>query len=282
VAKTGNAEASVARRDGVISGFARAPGVIFADARPPANDSGVLHPRVLGVTQQGRSLRAQIAWQVLQPLGAEYRPFIHFVDEKVAGNEGITFQGGIRFDAEKASQSASFVTTVEATLPENIVAPASFALRYGFYDPKGGGRLRLAGATDATGRAKGGRIHVDIKEGKPLVSYEAEGADPTASEREARLNTKGTVVKFGPVATNGAFRLKHTGSEWELTPLPNSRDFSVALNLNELGAANRQVASIKATDINGRATEDIKFESFNVGMVVFRAGGAFAYRIRLK
>ena len=79
-------------------------------------------------------------------------------------------------------------------------------MRTGFYQPgPGGARLRLSGPTDGTGRARCGTVTADAA---GAITWKPEPPDPELIERQARLNTTGKLVDFGPVATTGAFRLR--------------------------------------------------------------------------
>ncbi len=279
-AETDDCEASIARRDGVITGFSRSPGVLFADARPPSSDGGAVRPRVLGMTQDGRKVRFKFEWEVLQPTSAANRPFLHFVEEKPAQGEGIAFQGNVQFDAVKLGQPGKYAATAEATLPEALKTEANYALRVGLYDPKSGARLPLAGPNDSNGRAKNGRLTVVFKDGQPVAVWLPEGPDAGAAAREARLNMAGKIVDFGPVATNGAFRLQHSGNVWTLTPLPHSLPFDFTLKLNQLGAKSTRISGITSVGINGEPLLVTKINRVNDNFLHFKTDGAFAYKIR--
>ena len=86
IAKAGENEAGITRRGGIISAYAKSPGILFVDARPNVSDSeGQVLAHVTGVEDLGnRRFRLRIDWQVLQPVPAGFRPFVHFVDEKEA------------------------------------------------------------------------------------------------------------------------------------------------------------------------------------------------------
>ncbi len=278
VAKAGEVSASIARRDGQITGFARAPGVLFADARPLAADEGAIRPRVLGITNEGRKLRLRMAWDVLRPVETTYRPFLHFSSATSASGEQIAFQGGGAFEAQKLGERGTFETTFEATLPETITAPDEFSVRPGFWNPEGGARLDLAGPSES-GRAKAGTIKVNFKDGQPLVTYVPQAPDADVAQREARLNTAGKMIDFGPVATNGAFRLQHTGNDWLLTPLPDSLPFDYILKLDHLGAKSTNISGIMAVDRDGKPLSVTKIQRADQNLLSFKTDGAFAYKI---
>ncbi len=283
VARAGDHTVDVTRRDGIISAFAQSPLVIFVDARPAVTDAGRVRPRVVSVEDLGnRKLRLKIEWDVQQPVLAGYRPFLHFVDEKAAEQEGIAFQGGLNLDMAKLAQPGTYTSVAEITVPETVQLPAAFAIRFGFYQPTGGQRLPLLGSVDTTGRARGGRIQLEAGNNQtPVIRWEPEPADPVAAARAARLNTAGKVIDFGPVATNVAFRLRHAGNVWELIPLPSSPSFKVELRLDRLGANGRKVQSVTAVDIDGKTINEATFRQDGQVVRFDTDGSAFAYRIRL-
>ena len=96
IAKASDAEAGITRRDGLITAYAKNRGALFVDARPANTRENSVVPKVAGVDALGnRRFRLRIDWQVLQPVPAGFRPFVHFVGDDASSNEGILFQGGL-------------------------------------------------------------------------------------------------------------------------------------------------------------------------------------------
>jgi hypothetical protein len=90
------------------------------------------------------------------------------------------------------------------------------------------------------------------------ISWKPEPPDPDLAERLARWNTAGKLVDFGPVATTGAFRLRHApGTQWELMPLPGSESFQVELRLDQLGIPAAKVRQIVAQDLDGHPLDPV-------------------------
>ena len=281
VAQAGPATAMVTRRDGVIAGYAQHGHTLFADARPQSADQrGVVQPTVAGCEVSGKGrFQLRMQWRVLQPVPPGYVAFLHFVDEKDPEGEGIVFQGGTRYDAGKLVAAGIAEGAASATLPADVKLPATFAVRTGFYHPSAGGaRLRLAGPTDSTGRARCGTITADAA---GAITWTPEPPDPDLAERLARLNTAGKLVDFGPVATTGAFRLcSAPGSEWELTPLPGSESFQVELRLDQLGVPAAKVRQVLAQDLDGQTLAPVAPEQDGPRVRWKTDGGAFRYLIR--
>ncbi len=275
VAKAGGNEAGITRRAGILSAYAQSPGVFFADARPPFTDGqGQVRATVRGVEDLGnRRFRILIDWQVLQPVPAGFKPFVHLVDERGDG-EGILYQASVRLEPSALAKVGTYASEAEGAMPAGLEAPV--AIRFGLFNPGGDARrLPMSGPLDPGGRARGGRIRV--KDG--VIQWQAEPAVPGAIADAGRSNSDNIPVDFGPVITNGAFRLLHAARDWELIPLPHSSGFSVALRLDRLEARGAKVTAISATDENGAASERVPFTQEGENARFDTAAGVFAYRI---
>ena len=280
IARAGENEATITRRDGIISACAKSPGLLFVDARPNAFESdGQVVAKVVGMEQTGdRRFRLRVEWQVLQPVSPGFRPFVHFVAETGGEGEAILFQTGLNLDPLKLAAVGTYSSSGEVTVPPSIAAPANVGIRLGLYRPgKDGRRLPMADAVDRTGRTRGGRIHLDSKS----IHWQPEAPDPDLLARSERLNGTGKLVDFGPAATNGAFRLIDGGLSWQLIPLPDLRGFKVELHLNQLKASGRNVTAISAVDANGNAVNEVNFRQDGQTVHFDTATHIFAYRILL-
>jgi len=278
IAKAGGNEAGITRRDGIISAYAKSPGILFWDARPNASEGeGQVSAKVVRLEDLGnRRFRFRIDWQVLQPVPAGFKPFVHFVDEKSRAVEGIVFQGSLNLDPAKLTEVGTYSVTGEATVPASIAAPEDLAIRFGLYNPSADGRrLPMLGAVDGTGRTRGGNIHFE----NAAIRWQPEPPDPAVAERFQRLNMSGKLVDFGPAATNGAFRLIYSGADWQLIPLPGSPAFKVELHLNQLNANGQKVQAIAAVDADGNAVGQVKFRQDGQTVHFDTAAKVFAYRI---
>jgi len=280
IAKTGDYEADITRRGGIISGFAKSPGLLFVDARPSymAENGGAVIPKVIGVDDLGnRRFRLRIDWLVSKPIPAGYKPFLHFVDEKISNSEEVLFQGSLKLNPLQLGTVGTYSSTAEVTVPAGITDNRRIAIRFGLYQPTGGKRLPMPGTVDTTGRARGGSIRVKDHS----IQWQPELPDPKVAAQTCRLNMSGSLVDFGPVSTNGAFRLNYDGTEWKLIPLPDSSSFKVNLRLNELNATGRKAAAINAVDADGNIVDRVKFLQEGESVRFDTAAGVFAYRISL-
>jgi hypothetical protein len=281
IAKAGGNEAGITRCEGVISAYAKRPGILFVDARPNAFEGeGRVLAKVIGVEDLGnRRFCLRIDWQVLQPVPPGFKPFVHFVDEKNEDQgEGILFQADLDLDPAELTEPGTYSSTAEATVPAPLAAPAVVAIRFGLFNPEADGRrLPMLGAVDRTGRARGGRLQV----GNGGIFWQPEPPDPAVAARAERLNMSGKVVDFGPAATSGAFRLLYGGANWQLIPLPGSSGFPVELSLNQLNASGQKVEAIAAMDADGNAGVQVKFRQDGQTVRFDTAAQVFAYRISL-
>jgi len=102
-----------------------------------------------------------------------------------------------------------------------------------------------------------------------------------ASQRpdDPRFNPEGKTVDFGPVKTNGAFRLTPHKDAIIVTPLPAQGSFDVEIVVRKiLGRAPAQIKEVVAVDEEGKTTGKVEF-SYAQGILSFKAdGSAFAYR----
>lgn len=283
IVRAGDREASVTRRDGVITGFARKPGELFADARPDASENpGCIEPRVLGIEDlSGGRFRLRTECVVTRGVPEGYRAFVHFADEKRSLAEGIVFQGNWRLDAAKLATPGTYATVIESSVPDSVKLPATIAVRCGLYHPgKGGPRLAMLGPVDGSGRARCGRIEIKREGGRVAVAFQPEPPDPDLAAKRERVNSAGKVVDFGPVATSGAFRLRHSGTEMELMPLPSSPPFQATLRLDRLGAAGKKVERIVTLGSDGKPAGEQPFRQDGDALQLAHDGKTFAYRVR--
>jgi hypothetical protein len=279
LAKAAGNEAGITRRDGIISAYAKSPGLLFVDARPNVSE-GQVKAQVAGIEDLGnRHFRLRIDWQVLEPLPPGLKPFIHFVDEKheTGPGEGILFQGGWTFDTSKMTAGGTFSSTVEGIVPASLTAPADVAIRFGLFRAPDGQRYPIGGPVDGSGRVRGGRLHME----NGSLAWQPEPPDPAETARDERLNMSGKLVDFGPAVTNGAFRLMYSATDWQLIPLPGSSAFQVQLRLDQLNANGQKVQSITAVDVNGNTEGPVKFQQDGQTVQFDPAAEVFAYHISL-
>jgi len=97
---------------------------------------------------------------------------------------------------------------------------------------------------------------------------------------DLRFSPSGKTVDFGPVRTNGAFRLTWGDEAMTLTPLPAEGAFPVEIFVRRLlGNDKAKIESVTALDETGNTMGAIEF-TFTEGKLSFKPDGrAFAYRV---
>ncbi len=257
-ARCGGAYADVRRRDGVISAYAESPDGIFVDARTQShitNVRGVVGVRVAALDDLGgRRARLRLRWDVVEPLASGMRPFVHF-DHPGAHVQMIAFQADTEVRGDW-SRAGSFEETLEVSVPADV-ADGGYPIRFGFYDPAVGTRAMMRGRVDSSKRAVAGLLVVN----GGTVSWQPED-DPLAS----RLNTGRKILDFGPVATNGAFRMTGTGAVRVLTPLPGSDAFEVSI----AAPSGASALEVQTADLAGKPDGQLSVNS---------EGGRFAFTV---
>ena len=262
--------------------FARTDDVLFVDARPPYH-SGRLRPastRVLKGEYLGDGkFRVRVEWRAIEPLEEGLKSFVHVVHKKSDHGERIVPHGDIDFDGAAMAKAGTYEATIDVTIPPDSFG-GEYTLRYGLYNPgKGGYRVTPAGNIGHGGRARGGKLKVDIADGKITGGeYMPEGE----WDHLTGLNTKLAMVDFGPVATNGAFRLLHPiEGEWLLLPLPGSIGFEARFDLAKLGRTASRATVSRIDPLVQTAAEPVA--ELKNGVLGLKAdGGSFAYRIVLE
>jgi hypothetical protein len=276
IARSGEYQAMITRRDGVIAAWSESPDTIFADARPPEHFGGIpLQVEILGVEDLGeRRFAINSRWKVSSPVKEPGRTFIHFTNQEVSPEgEHIAFQSGFPIGPEQWQKVGTYSVRAEAKLPD-VLPPGEYGIRFGIYQPgRGGRRLAIPGRRDATGRSVGGDILLAARADN-TISIEYKPAPPDKSTE--RLNIAGKVIDFGTIRTNGAFRLLK--DKRLVIPLPGSKAFDIKLDLDALGLPTK-LEQVEALNEGLEKQEEVAF-TIEQGLLVFRTSpGVFAYRL---
>ncbi len=274
-AQAGDQIASVVRRDGVISAYAEGPGTLFVDARPPEHFGGIpIYVEILGVESLGGRRFALLSrWVIQSPVKEPGTTFVHFTNATVNPNsEQIAFQAQFAIGQEQWQDIGIYEVRAEGRLPENIPA-GDYGIRFGIYQPEQRGRrLIIPGPRDRTNRRIGGTLVVtEGEDGDLSFSYEPSPPD----EATERLNLTRQLVDFGPLMTNGAFRLLK--DEKLLIPLPESADFEVILNLDKLQFP--PIQKVEALDTNGQPIGEVEIHTQDELLHFTAEQDVFAYRL---
>lgn len=268
-----------AQRDGGMADYVETPTSVFANARPRSQWSlsgqSLIRPTVASFAQIGpRQFRATYRWKADEAPPGLYHCFVHFGRTGPNGDEGIKFQQDHGLTPATDQWKPGQVVTDgphDVTVPSGI-EDGDYQWTIGLVDAVGGGgRLRLQGPTDASGRILLGVIRV--AQGGAIVEFVREtGKDPRlAVAYGAGLNAPGRLVDFGNARTDGAFHLARRGGDWVLTPCPGVTGTRVDLKAGKFGDPTQAVAG----DPSDAAPPQV---SRSGGWITLRLGSASTYR----
>jgi hypothetical protein len=225
--------AYTAQRDGVVVDYAETSDSLFANARNLRDwtTPRYARPEVTEFEQVApRAFRVTYRWRVNRALPQDDICFVHFCSSDQ--------EGAIRFQqdhllASRPSAWKSGDSVVDG--PYRVELPSDlpdgdYPWYIGLYDQVSGQRASLGGPGDGQNRVRLGTLSVRDG-GRTLARVPA----PVDTSQEARdqehLNTRGTVMDFGPVRTDGSIALHREGQEWVLHTLPREVPFVVELSL---------------------------------------------------
>ncbi len=274
--------ATVCEINGQRAAFASSPGVMFVDARPSARSlqSRKVRARVVSGDYVGDgTFKVAVEWTSTKTLKSGAVPFVHVCHPTASHAESIAFHGNCSLSKDALLTPTTLSSVITIDVPAEEDGTRTYTVRYGLFNPStGGNRIVPAGNTEGS-RMRGGKLQVTTQNGKVIEGAyiaEAPGDDLPG------LNRNGTMVDFGPVLTNGAFRLYHPDTGvWRLIPLPGSFPFEAQFRLGEFGVTPAQV---NATRIEPE-TADAKQPNVSLtdGVLSLAADGrSFAYEIVLQ
>jgi hypothetical protein len=280
---TPGAQAGVVLIDGQRAGFAKSPTSFFADARPVHNPLRKM--RVESATAGGKHLgngafEVSFNWKVLDPSLEGYAPFLHVCGDKGASGHGeqITFQAEMKFDRALLKRAGSFTATARIAVPPHLPA-GEYKIRYGLYHPGKGDRMSVRGVADGGQRILGGVMKVE-KSGGAFTDGSFALETGVGDGSAEGLNVAKKMLDFGPVATDGAFRLLHAGRKaWQLVPLPGSNPFRAEIKLAELGSRRAKVKAVEKIDPNNAAAQEPEWTQDGATLRLACDGQSFAYRV---
>jgi hypothetical protein len=272
--QTPKAEAGVLLLNGHRAGFAKSEGAFFADARPqpdPETDCRV-ETRVVSAERLGpRAYRVAIEWSVLAPLEPGYVPFVHIGRAATGENERIEAQADLAFELAQLTQAGTFRSSMEVRLPPDF-APGDYLVRYGLFHRQRGDRVPLRGVEEQRRRVRAGLLRITSSGDEYLVQ------EPVPHDPD--INFAGAVLDFGPVVTDGAFRLLHAERKaWQLIPLPASRPFRAEIRLAALGKKEARVRSVERLEPFSTFAKAPEWRQEGAVLHIACDGRAFAYRI---
>jgi len=261
-------------------GFARGRDSLFVDARPPhlSGRKRDVSTRVIGGRYLGDgTFEVDVEWEVKRSLEPGLRPFVHIGHQRT-GDQGeqIAHHGSMNLPEDALTKTGLYAVTIQAEIPPTSFG-GEYELRYGLYNPgKGGYRIRAEGNLEGD-RLRGGKLLVTIENGK---IKSGDYVEEHFLDNALGLNTHQRKIDFGPVVTNGAFRMMMGDSEWTLIPLPNSKPFQAECRLAQLGVPANASAILTPVTIEGVRKGGIPLKSAAGILSLSLDAEYFAYTIR--
>jgi len=98
---------------------------------------------------------------------------------------------------------------------------------------------------------------------------------------DGRWNSQRTLIDFGPVVTNGAFRCKRSDGKILVTPLPDINSFTIEVRLNKLPLDDPiKIKSVTAVDEKGEKIRNVQFKGKADTVRFETRSGEFAYLLQ--
>ena len=273
--------AAVERRDGVIVESANLVKdgrlqSLYVNGRQPIESALNVQLKVEKVeVTKGRHAELKLVWQLNDAVPDEYQPFLHLCD---AAGEIITQAG---FDTKAIKGRTGEVRVTAGTdLPASIKPGDVLELRIGFYHPRTGGRLALAGGDDGGRRVRIGSLKLEGNGEKPVVTW----APPAAADRPdpwlARQNPTAKPIDFNAVVLAGGARFVQEEKTLLVTPLPSARGPRATIKISpRANWASRDFRHVQTLSEDGKAGEQQPVKKDGNAIVLECEPGVFAYRL---
>ena len=273
VAAAAASTSAVIRIANTIAEFSQTPDSLYVNSRTafPRGPFAITPAQASIRDADRQSFRFHLDWAAAEPLPTNATVFVHFLDPARDARRHIAFQGDHRPELP-TSQWNGRVRTGGHTirLPENL-PPGRYPAVVGLFTP-GGNRFALLGHEFDDRRYLLGAIV--LTDNSP-PQWEPHDFTPPPSPR----NPPETLVDFGPVVTDGAFRLADHGSYLQLSPLPNSPAIRVTLHAN-LCFPGRAVTSLHQVHRDPQAPPTPHpYTTHPNGVSFTTQPGAFSYRL---
>lgn len=210
----GPVEASIARRDGIISEMTLCPQWLYVNGRKYSGDGRLISLSIDQVRALSPdTVELALRWTLKSPVPEGYRPFLHFCDQ----DGEIAFQAAVPGEIRGPLSEGELRTVGRVSL--NHWPAGEFELRAGWFHLGTGRRLPLVGPDDGTMRIRVGSLTVRSNSGK-LAEVAFRALLPEQDPVLARRNPDGRAIDFGPVVTAGGCRLHPERGRLVVTPLP--------------------------------------------------------------
>jgi hypothetical protein len=233
-------------RDGKFADFANCPDYLFADARTYFNmpylvGGKAITPRLRDFKYLGDgTIRVTYEWTINDTLDRDFTSFVHLRNDIDTRNQGIVGQQDHGF-TKPTSQWRKGEVFVDG--PYDIKLPPdkydTYDLVIGLYNGSVG-RVPLRGIKHGDNAYLLGRLMIK-RDGANITDVSLGDLSADLREQEdsrkafaVHMNPAGTMIDFGPLATDGSVKVeKHPGS-LVVFPYPRERAFTVKLNLKAI------------------------------------------------
>ncbi len=253
-------EVCTSLRDGKFGDFVECPEYLFADARtyfnmPYLAGGKDITPRLRDFKYLGDgTIRVTYEWTVNDTLDQDYTSFVHLHNKADTRNQGIVGQ-----------QDHGFTTPTTQWKKGDVIVDGPYDIKlppdkYGSYDLviglyNGSGRAPLRGLEHGGNSYLIGRIEI-VREGPNIAAVILGKLDADLRAQEdsrksftAHMNPAGTMIDFGPIATDGSVKVEKGDASLVVFPYPRERAFTVKLNLKTILAG----TSVDGTKVQVRA-----------------------------
>lgn len=216
-----------------------------------------------------RQFRLPLQWRAEQALPREASVFIHFLASE-KDDDRIAFQGDHRPEVSPTTWQGTLVTGTRHNLrvPDQL-EDGSYLVVAGLFTP-GGRRWPLQGDDLDDLRYRIGTL---VLEGEDL-HFEPHTYPPPPP----RNNLPGTLIDFGRVVTDGAFRVTVEPDHLLLTPLPEAPAMQVQLRTGRC-CPGRRVTAITAIHPDGTDGDTLDWTEQDGDVSFTTRPGPFAYRL---
>jgi hypothetical protein len=268
----GVVEAVIERRDGVTVEWSRAPRELFFNARPASEYFLPVQAAVLELRRSGQQLRLCLKWNVRDALPEDFGYTLTFLRDA-----GRRFCHTVRDPVPLAAGwSGTFEATHEIAIPEeHRAAGTALDVRLGICSLRRDALVAMEGYGDGDDAIRLGTINLT---GAGSLDWRpVSGPDPFLD----RINSACKLVDFGPVVTDGAFRMTLDGPSLVITPLPEMRKpFTVRIKWQDLPWELARPTRIRVLDEKSRpAGRADKVVEANGVYELRVTPGVFSYRL---
>ncbi len=274
--------ATTYQQDGRFGDFVDCPEYVFADARtsfdmPYAKGATDVEPRLKSFRHLGgNEIEVTYEWLVGETLPEDYHCFVHFVNEQGEGSDHIVGQQDHALP-KPTTQWRPGERIVDGPYRIKLTDDPKYAtqdLVIGLYK---GARAALKGLDVGGSRILLARLVLERRDGQITgitlgdLTRDREQRQVKPADFGAHLNPAGTLLDFGPVATDGSVKINREPRRLVIFPYPRGKAFTVKLDVAKL-AKGAPATGLKVRALAARTQADLGEVPATVegGRLVFR------------